>query len=90
MSGHTFFFYGSLMDRELLEAVIGRDASNLQFAPGWLKGYVADTAERYSFPTLVEHRTGRVDGIVVKGLTAADIGRIAYFDDEDYTSTVAD
>ena len=90
MSGHTFFFYGSLMDRELLEAVIGRDLGNLSFTPGWMKGYVADTAERYSFPTLVEHRTGRVDGIVVKGLSAADVDRIAYFEDEDYTATVAD
>lgn len=90
MSTHTFFFYGSLMDVELLEAVLGRKADGLTFTPGWLKGYVADTAERYSFPTLVEHRTGRVDGVVVKGLTANDVDRIAYFEDEDYTATAAD
>lgn len=78
------------MDLELLEAVLGRKANGLSFTPGWLKGYVADTAARYSFPTLIEHRTGRVDGVIVKGLTAADVDRIAYFEDEDYTVTVAD
>ena len=90
MSGHTFFFYGSLMDRELLEAVLGRDASDLKFTPGWLKGYVAEIAANYSFPTMVEHRSGRVDGLVVEHLTAADVERIAYFEDEEYTPTVAD
>lgn len=78
------------MDRELLEAVLGRDASDLKFTPGWLKGFVAEIAANYSFPTMVEHRSGRVDGLVVEHLTAADVERIAYFEDEEYAPTVAD
>ena len=90
MSGQTFFFYGSLMDLELLEAVLGRKADDLTLSPGWLKGYVAETAARYTFPTLIENRTGRVDGILVRGLTQADVDRIAYFEDEEYSTIVAD
>ncbi|MBP6010715.1 MAG: gamma-glutamylcyclotransferase [Alphaproteobacteria bacterium] len=84
MSGHTFFFYGSLMDLELLEAVIDRDAAHLAFTPGWLQGFVAETALGYTFPTLVESRHGRVDGLVTQGLTADDIARVAYFEDTEY------
>jgi hypothetical protein len=90
LGGQTFFFYGSLMDLELLEAVLGRKAHDLTLSPGWLKGYVAETAARYSFPTLVENHTGRVDGILAQGLTEADVERIAYFEDEEYTTIIAD
>ena len=90
MSGHTFFFYGSLMDLELLEAVLGRKAGHVALSPGWLNGYAAETAARYTFPTLVENRTGRVDGILAQGLTSADVDRIAYFEDEEYATIVAD
>ena len=90
MSGHTFFFYGSLMDLELLEAVLHRDAAHLVLRPGWLTGYVAETALGYTFPTLVERAHGRVDGIVTHGLTAGDVARIAYFEDTEYTPTTLD
>lgn len=90
MSGQTFFFYGSLMDEELLEAVLGRAASHLTFTPGWLDGYVAETAHGYTFPTLIERRGERVDGVIAKGLTQADIDRIAYFEDTEYAPVVVD
>ncbi|MCE9523095.1 MAG: gamma-glutamylcyclotransferase [Alphaproteobacteria bacterium] len=78
------------MDLELVEAVLGRKAANLSFAPGWLLGYVAETALGYSFPTLVEKPHGRVDGIVTAGLTDADVDRIAYFEDTEYKPSVID
>jgi len=91
LSGHTFFFYGSLMDRDLLEAVIGRRASGIAFTPGWLTGYVAEKAAGYTFPTLVESRTGRVNGVITQGLTQADADRIAYYEDNDeYAAQVVD
>ena len=91
MSGHTFFFYGSLMDRDLLEAVIGRRASGIAFTPGWLTGYVAEKAAGNTFPTLVESRTGRVNGVITQGLTQADADRIAYYEDNDeYAAQVID
>lgn len=91
LSGHTFFFYGSLMDRELLEAVLDRATSDLTFTPGWLAGYVAETARGYTFPTLVKRRGGRAHGVVTQGLTLDDVERIAYFEDTtEYAPIVAD
>ncbi len=90
MSGHTFFFYGSLMDLELLEAVIDRKAGHLAFRPGWLTGYVAETAHGYTFPTLVERPHGRVNGLITHGLTEDDVARIAYFEDTEYAPTTVD
>jgi hypothetical protein len=90
LSGQTFFFYGSLMDEEMLEAVLGRPVTHLTFATGWLDGYAAETAHGYTFPTLVERRGERVDGIVAHGLTQADIERIAYFEDTEYSPVVVD
>jgi hypothetical protein len=91
LSGYSFFFYGSLMDRDLLEAVLDRATPDLSFTPGWLAGYVAETARGYPFPTLVERRGGQVHGIVTQGLTPADIDRIAYFEDPtEYASIVVD
>jgi ADP-ribose pyrophosphatase len=90
LSAHTFFFYGSLMDLELLEAVIDRSASHLAFVPGWLTGYVAQTAHGYSFPTLIERKGARVDGLITQGLTDDDIARIAYFEDTEYAPTTVD
>ena len=84
MSGHTYFFYGSLMDLELLEAVIDRASAHLAFTPGWLEGFAAETAQGYTFPTLIENRHSRVDGLVTQGLTDDDIARIAYFEDTEY------
>ncbi len=84
MSGHTFFFYGSLMDRELLEAVIDRSSQHLHLQPGRLDGYAAETAHGYSFPTLVARSTGIVEGVVTHGLSDEDVARISYFEDTEY------
>jgi Gamma-glutamyl cyclotransferase, AIG2-like len=84
LSGHTYFFYGSLMDRELLEAVIDRDSQHLSFTPGALGGFVAEIAHGYSFPTLVPRVPGSVNGLIAHGLQDADVSRIAYFEDTEY------
>jgi hypothetical protein len=78
------------MDLELLEAVIDRKAADLAFTQGWLAGYAAETALGYSFPTLIERKGARVDGLITHGLTDDDIARIAYFEDTEYAPTTVD
>jgi hypothetical protein len=78
------------MDLELLEAVIDRTAEGLVFRPGWLDGYAAETAQGYSFPTLVARPAARANGVLTHGLTAADIERIAYFEDTEYAPVPLD
>ncbi len=90
MAGHTFFFYGSLMDRELLEAVIDRTGDHLHMQPAQLAGYAAETAHGYSFPTLVARDDGLVRGIVTHGLSDDDVARISYFEDTEYAPSLVE
>lgn len=78
------FFFGSLMDTDLLELVIGREADNIEVANAALRGFVRRRARGESFPIVVPYPGGRVDGLLVAGLTVTDIDRIQYFEGSDY------
>lgn len=78
------FFFGSLMDMELLALVTARTVDELDVASAALHGFARYRARGESFPLVVPHPGGRVDGTLVGGLTAADIDRIQYFEGSDY------
>jgi hypothetical protein len=78
----NFFFYGSLMDRELLALVIGRTTDELRMEAATIHDFVCRRALNESFPILVSHRGGRVEGILVMGLTPADIARLKFYEAE--------
>ena len=78
------FFFGSLMDTGLLELVIGRAADNLEVANAALHGFARRRARGESFPIVVPHPGGRVEGALVTGLTVADVDRIQFFEGSDY------
>ena len=77
-----FFFYGSLMDRELLALVIGRATDELRMEAATIHDFVCRRALNESFPILVPHPGGRVEGIVTD-LTAADIARLKFYEASD-------
>jgi hypothetical protein len=78
------FFFGSLMDLELLALVIGRPVDGLATAAAVLHGFARRRAVGESFPVIVPHPGGWVDGLLVDGLTAADLDRIQFFEGSDY------
>jgi Gamma-glutamyl cyclotransferase, AIG2-like len=78
------FFFGSLMDRELLALVTGRAADDLLIDAAIVHGFARRRARDESFPLLVPHPGGRVEGVLVEGLTPADIDRIQFFEGSDY------
>lgn len=78
------FFFGSLMDRDLLALVVGRDISDLVFTPAAILGFERRRACDESFPIIVPHPGGRVDGFLVDGLTVADLDRIQFYESDDY------
>ena len=78
------FFFGSLMDLELLALVIGRRLDDLSTAEAALHGFERRRAVGESFPVIVPHPGGRVVGLLVDGLTAADLDRIQFFEGSDY------
>jgi hypothetical protein len=78
------FFFGSLMDRELLALVIGRAIEDLGIEAATIHGFARRRARDESFPVLVPHPGGRVEGVLVMDLTEADIARIQFFEGLDY------
>jgi hypothetical protein len=78
------FFFGSLMDLDLLSVVLDRplDAATLQ--PARLLGFERRRAKGESFPVIVPHPGGAIDGCLAHGLGWGDLDRVQFFEGEDY------
>jgi hypothetical protein len=78
------FFFGSLMDSDLLSVVLDRplDAATLQ--PARLLGFDRRRAKGESFPVIVPQPGGEIDGCLVHGLGWGDLDRVQFFEGEDY------
>lgn len=79
-----YFFYGTLMDREVLAAVLGRVPPRLA-RPATLAGYRRVFRAGASYPVLVPAAGEAVAGVVVEGLGEGDARRLEAFEGSDYT-----
>ena len=80
-----WFFFGTLMDHDVLEVVLGRalPASTLQTAI--LRGYERVTVRDESFPALRLQPGTKVSGIVTQPLDEADLRRISFYESDEFT-----
>jgi hypothetical protein len=78
------FFFGSLMDADLLRLVLDRNTGDIAHAPAEILGYERRRAKNESFPIIVPTPGGRVEGRLVTGLTAEDVARIQWYESDDY------
>lgn len=78
------FFFGSLMDRDFLGLVLGRDVSDLQLEAAVLRGFQRRRARGETFPVLVPHPGGEVAGLVIDGVSEDEVGRLCYYETPDY------
>lgn len=79
-----YFFFGTLMDRDVLQLVLEREVPSGALAPARLDGYRRVRILRDSFPILVEHPGASVDGLVFTSAGPEDDARILFFEDYDY------
>ena len=79
-----FFFFGTLRDKDILEAVTDRAVDGHPFASAYLSGYRLVRVRRETFPMLIEAPGTDVEGMVVDGLSAADIERIRFYESIEY------
>jgi Gamma-glutamyl cyclotransferase, AIG2-like len=79
-----FFFYGTLLDHDVMALVIGRRLPPSAFVPATLKGHVRRRARGVSYPILVREPGGEVEGMVVGGLTGRDIERLSAYEGPRY------
>ena len=84
----AFFFFGTLMDRDVLERVLDRPVPDAQLAPARLSGYRRVRAVAASYPVLMACEGGLVEGIVLRVATPRDEARILHFEEEEYEARV--
>ncbi|MBD3663203.1 NUDIX domain-containing protein [Sulfitobacter aestuariivivens] len=74
------FFYGTLQHIPLLEIVLGRNAHEIDFAPATLPGHRVYAVHEGPFPTILIKNGASAKGLLVRGLTAEDIGRLNFYE----------
>ena len=79
-----FFFFGTLRERSILETVIGGEGSHLGFLDGHLPDHNARVVQDEDYPVLVPAAGELLPGVVVRGLSGADMARIRFFEDSYY------
>jgi Gamma-glutamyl cyclotransferase, AIG2-like len=72
-----FFFYGTLMDRGLLAAVLRRRVGAAALRPASIFGYRRSGVERAGYPIILRSRGGRVGGVVFERAARADRRRLS-------------
>ncbi|HET6521971.1 MAG TPA: gamma-glutamylcyclotransferase family protein [Geminicoccaceae bacterium] len=84
----AFFFFGTLMDRDVLERVLGRPVPEEQLAAARLPGYRRVRAAAASYPALLPCDGGVVEGIVLRVASPRDEARILHFEEAEYEAHV--
>ncbi|MCP4328019.1 MAG: gamma-glutamylcyclotransferase [Alphaproteobacteria bacterium] len=84
-----YFFFGTLRDREIMAAVIGRPPPEIVGLPAVLRGYRRVVLREEPFPALVPDPTATVDGLVINWLTGRDLDRILFYESIEYTPVEA-
>jgi hypothetical protein len=80
-----YFFYGTLMDADVLGAVVGRAISPARLRPAVLAGYRRVYAKGASYPVLVPGGAeDLVEGRLFKDATAAEARRLRRYEGGHY------
>lgn len=81
-----YFFFGTMRDRDVFELVVGRRVADADMEPAALPGYRLARAIDESYPALLPHAGGRIEGVLVHRLSAAEVERIMWFEGKEYAS----
>ena len=79
-----FFFFGLLSDLDIFELVIDRAAPGRPFPRAHLADHRLVRLRRETFPMLVSAPGAHVPGVIVDGLSEADVERILFFESVEY------
>ncbi|HYM32036.1 MAG TPA: gamma-glutamylcyclotransferase family protein [Candidatus Cybelea sp.] len=78
------FVYGTLLDPDVLRAVLGRRVPAAQRSKATLAGVRRVRAVGHRYPILVRARGQAVSGMVLDGLDAADAARLRHYENDGY------
>jgi len=80
----AFFFYGTLMDEDVLAAVLGHASGGLPRSTAVLAGFRRVKARGASYPVIIPAAGTETEGLLVAGLTIADARRLAGYEGDGY------
>lgn len=76
----NLFFYGTLRHRPLLEIVLGEKADALDLQEAVLPGFAVFSVAEGPFPMIERARGREAQGLLVRGLTEAQIERLDFYE----------
>ena len=79
-----FFFYGTLLDRDVAALVLGRRLPPRAFVPATLPGHSRWRVQGGSYPISVPDPRGEVSGAIICGLSTGDVARLAAYEGPGY------
>jgi hypothetical protein len=80
----ALFFYGTLMDPEVLATVLARPVGPAELVPATLPGWRRVRALNVSYPLLCAEPAATVDGLLFRRPSARDRARIGHFESQEY------
>jgi hypothetical protein len=78
------FFFGTLMDGDVQEAVLGHPVPADALEPACLSGWKRVAIAGRAYPMLIPHATGKVEGCLVQGLSELDRLRLDHYEGPEY------
>lgn len=78
------FFFGTLMDEDVLSAVLGHPVAAELMEPARLTGWRRTNMAGRTYPMLRPHSTGAVEGLLVHGLDERDRRRLDHYEGPEY------
>ena len=74
------FFYGTLCHPALLDCVLGPERGGVTGEPAHLPGYAVQRVAGQDYPTITAQQGARAAGVLARGLTAAALARLDFYE----------
>ena len=78
------FFFGSLMDQDVLEIVLGKKIDVQNLKQGVLLGYQCEKEVKESYPVLIPSPGKQATVLIAESLSTTDIDRILFYETGEY------
>lgn len=79
-----FFFYGTLMDIDLLRAVASGTVTHDRMMPAVLNGFRRSAVDKQAFPVVTRRSGGRVSGLLVLDMNELQLCRLIAYEGPSY------
>ena len=80
-----FFFYGTLMDRDVAARVLGRPVIRDALKPAVLRGWRRTCIRGASYPAVRRDKVSHVDGVTLDGVSKAETERLTAYEGPRYS-----